>query len=63
MSKWQKHPLDEVKGVLQLLRVLQIQSINKSKEQAHGMWKIPKIIHDKTSFQNDGSTWRLEVQW
>lgn len=35
MSKWEKHPLDEVKGVLQLLRVLQIQS-PKSKHMACG---------------------------
>lgn len=40
MSKWQKHPLNEVKIILQLSRVLQIQGISKSKEQAHGMWKI-----------------------
>lgn len=63
MSKWQKHPLNEVKIILQLSRVLQIQGISKSKEQAHGMWKIFKVIHHNFSFQTYCGTWRLKVQW
>lgn len=50
-------------SVLQLWRVLQMQGINQPKEQAHGMWKIFKVIHDCCSFQNYWSLWRLKVQW
>lgn len=63
MSEWEKHPLNEVKGVLQLWRVFQIQGVSKSKEHAHGMWKIIKIIHRNFSFQNYRGTWRLKMQW
>lgn len=36
---------------------------SESKEQAHGMWKISKVIQSNSSFQNDCSSWRLKVQW
>lgn len=43
MSKWQKHPLNEVKIILQLSRVLQIQGISKSKHMACGRFSRSPI--------------------